>query len=197
MARNAKALAENDGAAVKQQLTKEQQDEIWGRNADERLGLEHELDDARAIVAGVNGKISAWKKRAKHDGVDTDAIVVAIKLKKRDPEEVIAEHKSVLRVLHLLDAPLGKQFDLLRDVEVKDVVEPRTAGKAAGKNGEGADNNPYQSGTEQYQQWETGRMEGQAVIANRMRPAGAPKARTAGRAPKGAAASDDHAAAVN
>lgn len=148
--------------------TEAEQNEIIARNAVILTDLYSGLDESMVASQEWRGKISAAKKVAKKDGCDVDAIVAAIKLKRRDPDEVIAEHRNMVRVLKLLDSPLGTQFDFFKDVDVKDTVDARTAGKAAGKNGENADNNPHPQGTEQHAQWREGWGEGQAALAEKM-----------------------------
>lgn len=172
MARRRKSDDEQADGTPKVVRTEAEQNEIIARNAEIITELFAGLDEAMVVCQEWRGKISAARKVAKKDGCDVEAIVAAIKLKRRDPDEVIAEHRNMVRVLKLLESPLGTQFDFFKDVEVKDTVDARTAGRAAGKNGEPPENNPYAAGTEQNADWKAGWLDGQAELAGASRPGG-------------------------
>lgn len=143
-------------------------DEVYLRHID-TIGLAQiALDAAVTIQKEKNGSLRNAYKLAKADGCDIDAIKLAAKLKKRDVGEVVSEHRVVARVLKLMEAPLGLQYDLFADVEVVDQIDARSAGVHAGKNGEPADNNPHQPGTEQHADWRRGWGDGQAAIVATM-----------------------------
>ncbi len=98
----------------------------------------------------------------------------ALKDKKQEPGAVITLERNRRRYLKIMGAPVGTQFDLLNDVEVKDTVDAELAGYHAGKNNESADNNAYQPGTEEHARWTTGWNRWVAENAPGARPAADP-----------------------
>lgn len=139
-------------------------DEVYLRHIDTISLAQIALEAAVTVQREKNGALRNAYKLAKEDGCDIDAIRSASKLKKMDVGVVVTQHRTIARVLKLMQAPLGKQYDLFTDVEVVDQLEARAAGVHAGRNGEPADNNPHQPGTDEFADWRAGWGEGQAAI---------------------------------
>jgi ribosome modulation factor len=115
-----------------------------------------DLAEADAKRATASGVLRNAFKAAKKMGVDIEAMKQALKDKKQEPGVVITLERNRRRYLKIMGAPVGTQFDLLSDVEVKDTIDAELAGYHAGKNNESADNNAYQPGTEEHARWTTG-----------------------------------------
>jgi len=96
---------------------------------------------------------------AKKDGVDTDALVWALKTADRSANEFATEHRNGARYLRLMGAPVAdpqlKLFSFLDD-EAEPEGEPRLQGEQAGKEGAPRDSNPHIPGSDKFQLWETG-----------------------------------------
>ncbi|MBX3502813.1 MAG: hypothetical protein KF889_25490 [Alphaproteobacteria bacterium] len=123
---------------------------------DQIQGAHLRLEEKLRETASVRGEFAAIKKAAKKAGAPVAAIMEALGLKKQEAGEVVSHYRNVGRVLKMLNAPLGTQWNLFADVETVDVMDADAAGYHAGKNGEPASNNPHQAGTEEHARWTGG-----------------------------------------
>lgn len=169
MAQNAAQLG-SSSAPLKQVLTDEQKQEIRKRAIDDYSELFRRMELVKKDGAAIRQEIGTWKERTKSDGIDPAGVIIAVKLSRRPAEEVVAEHREVVQNLQLMPGPLGEQFDLFQDHAKNKVIDAYLSGLKAGKNGEGVENNPFDSGTEGYFKWAEGRMQGQKAIAEEMTP---------------------------
>lgn len=128
-------------------------------------GAHLRLEDKLKECASERAVLGNAKKAAKKAGVPVDAVMMALRLKKREAGEVVTEFRNVGKVLKILEAPLGTQWGLFTDVEVVDVMDADAAGFHAGKNNEFSDNNPHAAGTEEHQKWHGGWLRAQAELA--------------------------------
>lgn len=112
-------------------------------------------------------------KAAKKDGVDIDAVALAMRLMERERGEVATEIRNTWRVLRLLGSPLGEQMNLFDAPPETAPDDPEAAGYHASENNEGASNNPHVAGTSEHAEWQEGWMRSQAMRARRMAPQGA------------------------
>lgn len=126
------------------------------------------LDKATDARRQKNGEYRAILKAAKDDGCNVEAIVRARDLHDQDHTIVVVDYYDIGRVLRIIKSPLVTQLELFADQDLPAPANARLAGYHAGKNGEGADNNPYQAGTDEHVQWREGCCEGQASIVSRM-----------------------------
>lgn len=141
-------------------------------------GFAIEADRAQRAIDEASGKKRAILKRAKAAGVDCDALLAALRAKKRDPDEVRIALRNALRYSGIL-APGAKltQDDLfgLDERPLNNKVrgemgawDADQAGYEAGKAGGQLDDSPYPAGSEAQAHYHTGWSRGQAVIAERM-----------------------------
>lgn len=164
MARKAKDLGSAEGADGKAVPKSAPTPELYAHHTQAYLGAMSEVEEIQETLNAARGRARNILRVAKKDGCDTDAITLAVKLKKREAGEVVSEYRNVVMILKAIDAPLGTQWDMFSDVEVRDVVDAEAAGYQAGKNGESADNNAYQAGTEEHAKWHDGWLRGQAKL---------------------------------
>jgi ribosome modulation factor len=66
-----------------------------------------------------------------------------------------------------MDLSIGQQWSLF---DPPKTVDAKAAGLHAGMNGEPADNNPHQPGSEEHVEWRAGWGDGQKTITDRMGP---------------------------
>jgi hypothetical protein len=144
----------------------------WGR----------ELSKTQMAVTEAMGVHRSRVKAAKNAGVDTKALLAGLQMRKRDPEEVMAEVKNGLRYLAFLGLPIGAQAGLFsNDGEIADQLtdteraqqaewEAQVAGYSAGRAGQHRDANPHPPGTPHHVAWDEHYLKGQAAIAAEMGP---------------------------
>lgn len=131
-----------------------------------------EIDQMAIEMGKKRGVLGSRKKAAKKANVDVDALMLAIKLKKRanvgGMGAIVTEHRTVGRLLRLWDHPLGTQFSLFptdapgegeapaAKTEEAIIAEATLEGEQAGLNGEPKANNPHQAGTPKWFGWNNG-----------------------------------------
>lgn len=120
--------------------------------------IRQEKDDATAMHA------SEWKG-AKEAGVHNDALKMALKLDNMEA----AKRADWLRafkayIKHLDLEAQGDMFDPDRPA-AEASVDPAEAGEKAGKAGMNRDDNPYDPGAEEFEEWDGGWLLGQQAIA--------------------------------
>ena len=133
-----------------------------------------EIDQLAIEMGKKRGVLGSRKKAAKKANVDVDALMMAIKLKKRSNVggmgAIVTEHRTVGRLLRLWDHPLGTQFSLFPTDTTEEAAAPAAkseeaviaeatlAGEQAGLNGEPKTNNPHREepGTPKWFGWNNG-----------------------------------------
>ena len=119
------------------------------------------LDKATEERRSINGQYRSTLKAAEKDGVNIDAVILARSLEQEDAARVGLLYRDVGRVLAFDKSELATQMDLFQTITVPDVAAARSAGLAAGKNAEPAENNPYTPGGEEFEAWAEGWAAGQ------------------------------------
>lgn len=135
-------------------------DEIYQRHLRTIQSKRGAFEKARDAAKQANGEYRSALKAAKADGVDTEAVLLAHTLEKRDSVDVARLYHNAGRVLRLRESPLHTQLNLFSDVALPAPENPVLAGEAAGKRGERADANPHTPGSEPFVQWEEARARG-------------------------------------
>lgn len=140
-------------------------DEAMLRHIELIQAAELEYDEARDVTAQRSGVLRNRYKVAKNDGVDIEALKLALKLAKRSAGEVVTEHRNVGRIIRLMNLPIGHQFDLFK-VAGDDEAEPGKStamdaelqGQHAYSNSEPITNNPFDPvhDTDRYNEWRSG-----------------------------------------
>lgn len=162
-----------------------------------------EAGTAQREIDEATGRKRAVLKRAKAAGVDTKALLAALALKRRDPDDVLTEQRNIIRYAGIIAPHLPmSQAELFEGLDQRPLADKAARqmqewdaderGYAAGLNGGSMDDCPAAPGTPVYVRFHAGFMRGQAVIAERMgdnaKPANTRAAKRRGRA---AAAADD------
>lgn len=154
-------------------------DEVYLRNLTLIAADQVALDKLKEAVAEQVAVLRNRYKTSKDDGCDNDAIRLYLKIKKRPAGEIVSEHRSLGRILRLMEDPLGTQWQLFSipaDVEAaKEGVVPMEAelqGQHAYSNGEPLENNPFGSepGSQNYVDWRQGWVNAQNAKARSMGP---------------------------
>lgn len=154
-------------------------DEAMLRHIQLIQAAELEYDEARDATAQKSGILRNRYKVAKNDGVDTEALKLALKLAKRSSGEVVTEHRAVRRIILLMNLPIGHQFDLFRVAgddegssepksEKSIEAEATLAGEHAGLNSEPRENNPHTAGTTAWFNWNNGHQIGTDKLAGNL-----------------------------
>lgn len=153
-------------------------DEAMLRHIELIQAAELEYDEARDVTAQRSGVLRNRYKVAKNDGVDIEALKLALKLAKRTSGEVVTEHRNVGRIIRLMNLPIGHQFDLFKvagDDEAEEAGKPSAMdaelqGQHAYSNSEPLTNNPFHPAqdTERYNDWRSGWINAQNANARTM-----------------------------
>lgn len=144
-------------------------DEVINRNFDSiELSL-IEIDNASRIMQKARAGLKAALDTAKTDcGSKAWALSIqaSVKLKRQGEKggngELVTEHRQIGRILRLKGVPLGVQFKLFAfEGEPADgapvaAFDPELQGQAAWRNSEPRTNNPFQQGTQEFVDWDTG-----------------------------------------
>lgn len=167
-----KAAAKENAKAKKN--TGEVTDETVGMHVNLIKAAEENWREARDRAAELQGVLRNRFKVAKNDGVDIDALKLALRIAERSSGEVVAEQRSVGRYLRIMGVELGHQWAFQFDEpgEGRPKVDANLQGQHAGKNGEPAENNPFTPGTEDFTAWAEGWTTGQAMLAGGIGKAG-------------------------
>jgi hypothetical protein len=143
-------------------------EEIERRNTLQIKAAMQDLNIIMSEAASKRGILGSFKKLAKKEGCDVDAIMYALKLEARaktgGSSAIVSEHRAVGRILKYLESPLGTQFRLFDAGE--DAAAPKDdktieneaalAGEHAGLNGEPKENNTHTPGTTEWFGWNNG-----------------------------------------
>lgn len=136
-------------------------------------GLKEALESAQ-------GEYRAGLKAAKSDGVRTSMLIAAFSAKKREIEDVQADHRDYIRYCALMNMPIiqlemfgtppkkGSEPDADED-EDPEAAEHRTwqaqeAGVKAGTEGKFQTENPHIDGSFEWEAWKSGWMQGQETL---------------------------------
>jgi hypothetical protein len=148
-------------------------EEIERRNTLQIKAAMQDLNIIMSEAASKRGILGSFKKLAKKEGCDVDAIMYALKLEARaktgGSSPIVSEHRAVGRILKYLESPLHHQFGLFEDaVATVDAAsdgqsaerEATLAGEHAGLNGEPRSNNPHTPGSPEHFGWSNGHIIG-------------------------------------
>ena len=139
-----------------------------GHNVPDEVIERHvrKITQTGAALETAKGKHRQAYADAKDDGVNTDALKLALKLHlKRDHGVVVTDYADAGRILKIMDSPLATQLDLFQELNAAE-PPPYAEGLKAGKNAEDAQNNPHKPGTDPFQRWAEGWAAGQSENAN-------------------------------
>jgi ribosome modulation factor len=125
-----------------------------------------------------NGVLRNIVKRAKADGMNTTAMIAAVKATKLEPEVVSADLRDQIRYMGIIHLPMtqaslfeGIDFEVNSSTEHKDDLwTAEDAGYRAGRHGQRIEDCPYQTGTELHVHWVQEWHKGQAAIARELGP---------------------------
>jgi ribosome modulation factor len=143
----------------------------------------------KRLCEEANGVLRNIVKRAKSDGVNTTAMINAVKASKLDPEVVAQDLRDQIRYMGLIHIPLTQAslfegFDTTISQQTQredDLWDAEDAGYKAGRHGVRIEECPYTPGTELHVHWLEWWNKGQAAIARELGPdvkvAGASKTR--------------------
>jgi hypothetical protein len=163
-----------------------------GASAAECLSFMREYQVQLRVCEEQTGILRNIVKRGKAAGVPTTPGMATVRMSRRDPEEVRAETRQLVRMMALRGI-IGPQTDFLSglDLHVPEKVRADEAvgtaeenGYRAGRSGETVDANPHPAGSEYHAVWAKWWANGQAAIAKEL-GANAKKASTAKAKPGG------------
>src|ERR1700733_3106616 len=125
-----------------------------------------------------NGVLRNILKRAKSDGMDTKAMINAVKATKLNPDEVVAGLRNEITYLGLLhvkmtQSDIFENFDLTVTEKTEredDLWDAEDAGYKAGRHGVKVEACPYTAGTEHHVHWREFGHKGQHAIAAELGP---------------------------
>jgi hypothetical protein len=143
--------------------------EARSHNVAPELFLKHfrEIRDCQRAHEDSGMALARAKKSAKTSGIDMDALKMLERLAKKDDDEVEVQLRHAREYAVWLDMPLGTQLGLfapkLVDLpvaavkhgtkETQKIWEAGAQGLKAGRDGEGAMDNPYPAGTPGFVEW--------------------------------------------
>jgi len=142
--------------------------DAWRRACNESIAEDLEIERLQEQIAECRGRLSSVRKVAKSCGVDWDVVSEYRKKAKRirngETGAMVTEYRRLGELMQIMDCPLYTQFNLfqLPEPEVapngtaKPSFDAELQGQAAWRNNEPRDNNPFQAGTEEFVQWDTG-----------------------------------------
>lgn len=122
-----------------------------------------ELKAHKSDMASTKGDMGAIYKRLKDLGWTKKDVEFAFSLEDKDVGQVIADFERKIRVAKMFGHQLGRQIDLLEQDRTPQAERAYEEGLAAGKLRKSA-SNPYQPGTEEFQNWQKGMNDGTAWI---------------------------------
>lgn len=189
-ANNDKEEIEKLSAAAKKNNTKaghnaEPTSEVLDRNFDSIERALLEIAAAGRIMQKARAGLAAARKTAKTDcggsSAWVDSLVASVKIK-RDGEKggngaMVTEHRQIGRILRLKGVPIGTQFNLFAVPEEPATdadgapapgMDAELQGQHAYSNGEKPENNPFQAGTAEHQDWSVGYYNAQSANARSM-----------------------------
>ena len=144
-----------------------------GHNVPDEVIERHvkKITQTGAALETAKGAHQSAYAKAKEDGVNTDALKLALKLHgKRDHGVVVTDYADTGRILKLMGSPLATQLDMFQDLNAAE-PPPYAEGLKAGRNAEPPENNPHKAGTEKFVRWAEGWAGGQAENADKFQQA--------------------------
>lgn len=166
------------------------------------------LSNTYAAVKLANANHQNEAKKWQGVGVKTKITMKVIRDRYKDPAEMLADIHEEVRQRALDHMPTIQQdlMDLWKPIELKpderaehDRFRRRDAGSFAAREDHPRDSNPYQAGTEEYADWDSGWLEDQTRIAKGMangaKPIGGKVDASKAKPPRKTAAADKSAPA--
>lgn len=152
-------------------------DQLLGDHAEKLLIERTRLKDAMKEVSAIRGKISGILDVAKKDGIPKQMLKDYADDMDQDSVKQRERIEFNLRMAKIMrnDEYLEQMEMLFGAPEQKKAVAPKAEGRAAGKAGRSAAENPHAAGTEAHQEWDLGWRAGQADIVKGMAPKGRAK----------------------
>jgi uncharacterized protein (UPF0335 family)/ribosome modulation factor len=154
------------------------------------LPLQGEFERLRDDTKKAQARYRAAIKAAKSAGVNNDALLEFLRLRKEDPQEVTQRFHALNQMMMWGDLPIGSQLGLFEDGKsVATKIEDRVDGKKktgakdkgparekglsaveadgyeAGMNGKANDGGGYDDGSPAFLRWSNGWVDGQSKIA--------------------------------
>jgi hypothetical protein len=144
------------------------------------LNYDRAIRIAKREKEDASAQFSRAKKAAKNGAVDLQAYKFIEQMRRLEEEEQLVVCRHIVQYLNILEMPIGTQFSLI-DAPKVPPVKPKAkaeynlflageAGLRAGRDGDGAESNPFEPGTEQHVAWLRKHSEGltERVTAARM-----------------------------
>lgn len=122
-----------------------------------------ELKGYRSDMAGTKGDMGAVYKRLKDLGFSKKDVEFAFTLEDKDVGQVIADFENKIRIARLFGHQLGRQLELLDQDRTPQEDRAYEEGKAAGMLRKSAAN-PYQAGSQEFQNWQKGMNDGTEFV---------------------------------
>lgn len=152
-----------------------------------KLELDEQQDIAKKANSVYRGRLKAFKK----DGGNIEMLCEALRLQKREVDEIDRDFRDLNAYLKLMDIPVGTQLGLFADgqsiasaidadrigkrdndeFETRPITTERalrdakSAGFDAGSDGKSADTNPHEEGTPESLAWAGGYRDAQTALA--------------------------------
>lgn len=139
--------------------------------------VDNEIQDAKETVRSLNKRRKDLRKTMKASGLNLEAFDRHLMDVNRSGEEREADDREYRRYMSWRNKPVGFQpsMDLQGDANIKALNANELAaidreGFDAGKSGRRRDSNPWETGSELAQRWDSHWLEGQGSIADSMGP---------------------------
>lgn len=129
-----------------------------------------EIKELKSEMAGKKSDIGAVYKRLKDMGWSKKNIEFAQSLEDKDVGQIIADFEQKIRIARLFGHRLGRQLDLLDADRTPQEDRAYEEGFAVGRQRKDV-TNPYQLGSQEYQRWQEGVNEGNALANRELLPA--------------------------
>jgi hypothetical protein len=154
-------------------------DKTWLEFYKKALTAKQTLELAQEIASSANGVYRGVLKAARKAGVDSSVIAQVLGERMQDQDEITARQQAYirLRVLAGVFTPT-KQDDLLAGAQKGGDIDAARAyddGLFAGSKGENRGNNKHHAGSEEFDAWDRGWLDGQKRLAQTLKPKPAPR----------------------
>lgn len=156
-------------------------DETLAHHADKYLVARLKLKDAMKEVSAIRGEIGGILDVAKKDGIPKQKLKDYADAMDKDAVEQRETLEFIGRMARIMgDDSYLEQMEMFAGApEERKKAAPKAEGRAAGKAGRNATENPYPPGSEAHQEWDVGYRGGQAEIVRGMAPKGTTPSRRA------------------
>ncbi len=153
----------------------------WERAVNQLVAEQLDIETMMEQVAEARGRISSIRKVAKSCGVDWDVVKVYAATQKRirkgEMGAIVTEHRRLGALMRFMNCPLHTQFGLFPDepgteAAAKPGMDAELQGQHAWRNNEPESNNPFQPGTQEFVDWQSGHRNAMAAHARKMGPNG-------------------------